>query len=123
MLATLDLAHVRTLNASQVGQRLLRDAALRAQRTHRRTEGLGQFGIEGGRVIFLARWAYGNVSFWTGAKWIAPGLGVLAFLIYGCVIYPLGMLIRLRKGDAYIERQRARIELAEKRLELRQVKS
>jgi len=29
----------------------------------------------------------------------------------------------LRKGDAYIERQRARIELAEKRLELRQVKT
>lgn len=58
-----------------------------------------------------------------GAKWIAPGLGVLGFSIYGCVIYPLGMLIRLRKGDAYIERQRARIELAEKRLELRQAKT
>ncbi|WP_313247182.1 hypothetical protein [Stenotrophomonas rhizophila] len=58
-----------------------------------------------------------------GTKWVAPGLGLLGFSIYGCVIYPLGMLIRLRKGDAYIERQRARIELAEKRLELRQAKT
>lgn len=54
---------------------------------------------------------------------IAPALGGLGFLIYECVIHPLGMLICLRKGDAYIERQRARIEVAEKRLKLRQAKT
>ncbi|SOE48190.1 hypothetical protein ODI_R1288 [Orrella dioscoreae] len=37
-----------TLDARQIGQRLLRDAALRAQRTHRSAEGLGQFGVKGG---------------------------------------------------------------------------
>lgn len=48
MLATLDLAHVRALNASQISQRFLCDATLRSQRTHRRAEGLGQLGVEGG---------------------------------------------------------------------------
>ena len=48
MLAALDLAHVRALNVGQVGQRFLGDAAFRAQRTHRRAEGLGQLGVEGG---------------------------------------------------------------------------
>ncbi len=41
MFATLNLAHMRTFNACQVGQRFLSDAALRAQRTHRRAKSLG----------------------------------------------------------------------------------
>lgn len=48
MLATLDLSHVRALNAGQVGQRFLGDAALRSQRTNGHTESLGQLGVEGG---------------------------------------------------------------------------
>src|SRR3546814_4655109 len=50
MLAALDLAHMRAFNAGQVGQRFLGDASIRAQRTHRRAEGLGQLGVEGGRA-------------------------------------------------------------------------
>jgi hypothetical protein len=53
-----------------------------------------------------------------GAKWIVPSLGLLSLAIYGCVIYPLGMIVRLRKGAAYIERQRSLIERTERRLEL-----
>ena len=41
----------RALNAGQVGQRFLSDAAFRAQRTHRRAEGLGQFGVEAGDLL------------------------------------------------------------------------
>lgn len=48
VLAALDLAHVRALDASQVRQRLLRDAALHSQRTHRCAESFCQLGIEGG---------------------------------------------------------------------------
>lgn len=46
--AALDLTHVGTLDAGQVRQRLLGNAAFRAQCTHRRAEGLGQLGVEGG---------------------------------------------------------------------------
>ncbi|KAG1436146.1 hypothetical protein G6F57_020794 [Rhizopus arrhizus] len=48
VLAALALAHVRALDASQVRQRFLRNAALRPQRAHRRAEGLRQLGIVGG---------------------------------------------------------------------------
>ena len=48
VLAALDLAHVRTLNAGEVRQRFLRDPTLQPQRTYRRAEGQGQFGVEGG---------------------------------------------------------------------------
>ncbi|KLC00624.1 hypothetical protein TB9_10080 [Xanthomonas perforans] len=71
------------------------------------------FGILG-IAIMLAPLAFMT----DGAKWIAPGLGLLGLSIYGCVIYPLGMIVRLRKGAAYIERQRSLIERTERRLEL-----
>lgn len=53
-----------------------------------------------------------------GVKLIVPGLGLLGLALYGSVIYPLGMIVRLRKGAAYIERQRSLIERTERRLEL-----
>ncbi|ATS51222.1 hypothetical protein XAP3CFBP6996_008145 [Xanthomonas citri pv. fuscans CFBP 6996] len=53
-----------------------------------------------------------------GAKWIVPGLGLLGLSIYGCVIYPLGMIARLRKGEGYITRQKALIDRTERRLDL-----
>ncbi|MFA4227907.1 hypothetical protein P2C08_17025 [Xanthomonas perforans] len=71
------------------------------------------FGILG-IAIMLA-----PLAFMTGgAKWIVPGLGLLGLSIYGCVVYPLGMIVRLRKGEAYIKRQQALIEKAERRLDL-----
>ena len=48
VLAALDLSHMGTLDACEIRQQLLRDPAFRPQRTHRRAEGLRQFGIEGG---------------------------------------------------------------------------
>ncbi|MCS3748836.1 hypothetical protein FHY18_004482 [Xanthomonas arboricola] len=71
------------------------------------------FGILG-IAIMLAPLAFMT----DGAKWIVPGLGLLGLSIYGCVIYPLGMMVRLRKGAAYIDRQRSLIERTERRLEL-----
>ncbi|MFA1261861.1 hypothetical protein ACDI97_10655 [Xanthomonas axonopodis pv. fascicularis] len=69
------------------------------------------FGILG-IAIMLAPLAFMT----DGAKWIVPGLGLLGLSIYGCVVYPLGMIVRLRKGEAYIKRQQALIEKAEHRL-------
>jgi hypothetical protein len=50
VLAALDLAHMRAFDASQVGQRFLGDALCGSLGSYHRTEGLGQFGIEGGRA-------------------------------------------------------------------------
>ncbi len=48
VLAALDLAHVRALNAGQVGQCFLGDVLAGSLGTYHGTEGLGQFGIESG---------------------------------------------------------------------------
>jgi len=48
--AALNLAHVRTLDARQVGQCFLGDALSGSLGAHHGTEGLGQFGIESGRA-------------------------------------------------------------------------
>lgn len=71
------------------------------------------FGILG-IAIMLAPLAFMT----DGAKWIVPGLGLLGLSIYGCVVYPLGMIVRLRKGEAYIKRQQALIEKSERSLDL-----
>ncbi|MEB1941282.1 MULTISPECIES: hypothetical protein [Xanthomonas] len=54
-----------------------------------------------------------------GMKLLTPGLWCVGLVIYFCVVFPAGMMVRVRKGDAYIKRQQERIARAEKRLELR----
>lgn len=54
-----------------------------------------------------------------GLPWLGAVVTLGALAIYGCVIFPLGMVVRLRKGDSYIQRQMARIERGEKFFETR----
>lgn len=54
-----------------------------------------------------------------GLPWLGAVVILGALAIYGCVIFPLGMVVRLRKGDSYIQRQMARIERGEKFFETR----
>jgi len=57
-----------------------------------------------------------------GQHWLGVVVSALGLLIYCCVIYPLGMVVRVRKGDAYISRQKLRIERGIKVVEERKVK-
>lgn len=52
-----------------------------------------------------------------GQHWMGVVVVTAAFIIYGCVVFPLGIIVRLRKGDEYIRRQELRIERGEKVLE------
>ncbi|UXB37592.1 hypothetical protein [Stenotrophomonas maltophilia] len=54
-----------------------------------------------------------------GLHWLGVVVTIGALAIYGCVIFPLGMIVRIRKGDSYIQRQIARIERGEKFFETR----
>ncbi len=61
--------------------------------------------------------AYAPVAFMDGgAKWVGPFLAVMGLAIYACAVYPLGILYRLKKGDAYLEKQRGRVEILERKL-------
>ncbi|UHH09668.1 hypothetical protein LU699_15610 [Luteimonas fraxinea] len=51
-----------------------------------------------------------------GGRYVLPFVAVLGMSLYACAIYPLGILNRLSKGNAFVERQRARIELIEARI-------
>ncbi|AHG43570.1 hypothetical protein N018_12140 [Pseudomonas syringae CC1557] len=55
-----------------------------------------------------------------GMKLLVPCLLCVGFAMYFCVVFPLGMLVRLRKGDAYVKRQQECIAQAEKHLERHQ---
>lgn len=62
--------------------------------------------------------AYAPIAFMDGgAKWIAPFLAVIGLAVYACAIYPLGILNRLKKGEAYLAKQRVKIERLERRME------
>jgi hypothetical protein len=50
VLSALDFSHMRALDASQVRQRLLRDALVGSLFAHRRTECHGWLGLVGGRA-------------------------------------------------------------------------
>ncbi|KGP21861.2 hypothetical protein NY65_20650 [Xanthomonas phaseoli pv. phaseoli] len=66
--------------------------------------------------------AYAPLTFFEGGmKWFVPVLAFLGLLIYGCAIYAIGILVRLRKGDPYVQRQEARIAAVEERLGRMQV--
>lgn len=60
---------------------------------------------------------YVPVSFMEGGtKWIVPGFGVLGLAIYSCGVYAIGMLVRVRRGEAYLNRQQLKISSLEARL-------
>lgn len=62
--------------------------------------------------------AYAPIAFMDGgAKLIGPLLTMMCLAIYTCAIYPLGILHRLKKGEAYLVKQREKIEALERKLE------
>ncbi|MGV7196894.1 MULTISPECIES: hypothetical protein [unclassified Xanthomonas] len=66
--------------------------------------------------------AYAALAFFDGGmKWVVPGLAFLSLSIYGFAIYAIGILVRLRKGPAYVQRQEARIAAVEEKLGRTQV--
>lgn len=66
--------------------------------------------------------AYAPLAFFEGGmKWFVVVLAVLGLSIYGCAIYAVGILVRLRKGPAYVHRQEARIAAVEEKLGRTQV--
>ncbi|MEA9753713.1 hypothetical protein VDG64_00720 [Xanthomonas campestris pv. raphani] len=66
--------------------------------------------------------AYAPLAFFEGGmKWFVAVLAVLGLSIYGCAIYAVGILVRLRKGPAYVQRQEARIAAVEEKLGRTQV--
>ena len=80
-------------------------------------------------AVFLLTWlvicfamlgigiAYAPIAFMDGgAKWIGPFLTVIGFAIYTCAAYVLGILYRLRKGEAYSEKQQAKIDALQQKL-------
>ncbi|KGR48734.1 hypothetical protein OC00_20845 [Xanthomonas vasicola] len=61
--------------------------------------------------------AYAPLAFFQGGmRWFVPVLACLGLSIYGCAIYAIGILVRLRKGAAYVQRQEARIAAVEEKL-------
>ncbi|WP_058363002.1 hypothetical protein [Xanthomonas translucens] len=63
---------------------------------------------------------YAPIAFMDGgAKWVGPGLAILGLAIYTCAVYAIGILIRLKKGAKYVQRQEAKIVALEERLERR----
>lgn len=65
---------------------------------------------------------YAPLAFFEGGmKWFVAILAVLGLSVYGCAIYAVGILIRLRKGAAYVQRQEARIAAVEEKLGRTQV--
>lgn len=80
-------------------------------------------------AVFLLTWlvicfamlgigiAYAPIAFMDGgAKWIGPFLAVVGLVIYTCAVYVLGILHRLKKGDAYLEKQRGKIDALQQKL-------
>jgi len=80
-------------------------------------------------AVFLLTWlvicfamlgigiAYAPIAFMDGgAKWIGPFLTMMGLAIYTCAVYALGILHRLRKGEAYLEKQRGRIDALQRKL-------
>lgn len=80
-------------------------------------------------AVFLLTWlvicfamlgigiAYAPIAFMDGgAKWIGPFLAVVGLAIYTCAVYVLGILHRLKKGDAYLEKQRGKIDALQQKL-------
>lgn len=66
--------------------------------------------------------AYAPLAFFEGGmRWFVAVLAVLGLSIYGCAIYAVGILVRLRKGPAYVQRQEARIAAVEEKLGRTQV--
>lgn len=54
-----------------------------------------------------------------GAKWIGPVLACLGLAIYGCSVYTLGIIYRVKKGERYLGKQREKIAGLEKKLTLK----
>lgn len=80
-------------------------------------------------AVFLLTWvvicfamlgigiAYAPIAFMDGgAKWVGPFLAVVGLAIYTCAVYVLGILHRLKKGDAYLEKQRGKIDALQRKL-------
>ncbi|MDV0439833.1 MULTISPECIES: hypothetical protein [Xanthomonas] len=64
--------------------------------------------------------AYAPMAFMDGgAKVIGPILAILGLGIYTCVVYAIGIIIRLKKGAKYVQRQEAKVAVLEERLERR----
>ena len=62
--------------------------------------------------------AYAPIAFMDGgAKWVGPPLTIMSLALYACAIYPLGILHRVKKGEAYLVKQRGKIEELERKLE------
>ncbi|WP_258079675.1 hypothetical protein [Xanthomonas arboricola] len=67
--------------------------------------------------------AYAPLAFFEGGmRWFVAVLACLGLSIYGCAIYAIGILVRLRKGAAYVQRQEARIATVEKKIERTEVR-
>lgn len=61
--------------------------------------------------------AYAPIAFIDGgSKWIGPFLTVMGLAIYICAVYSLGILYRLKKGEAYLEKQREKVGILGKKL-------
>ncbi|MBB5876145.1 hypothetical protein [Xanthomonas sp. 3498] len=64
--------------------------------------------------------AYSTIAFMDGgAKWMAPVVSILGLAIYTCAVYAIGIIIRVKKGAKYVQRQEAKIAALEEGLERR----